>query len=149
MGENYHLALAFARLEKAKNSDFFSHATLNEKNRSLQFHTPFSSSLINLVRKGRKKKRTHLSLTSRFTTLSLLKVISPKLNTLKQSSLMQYWTETVRLLGSTLSKSLMRIPLPPREQGPLLHRGCLKTVNKDSASDCTLLCLVKIMSSCS
>ena len=56
MGENYHLALAFARLEKAKNSDFFSHATLNEKNRSLQFHTPFSSSLINLVRKGRKKK---------------------------------------------------------------------------------------------
>ena len=31
MGENYHLALTFARLEKAKKSDVFSHATLNEK----------------------------------------------------------------------------------------------------------------------
>ena len=31
MGENYHLALTFARLEKAKKSDVFSRATLNEK----------------------------------------------------------------------------------------------------------------------
>ena len=43
---------------------------------------------------------------------------------------MQYWTETVRLLGSTLSKSIVRSTLPLREQGPLLHRGCLKTVKR-------------------
>lgn len=58
MGKNYHLALAFARLEKAKRKiDIFSHATLNEKEFLFNF-THLSPILYYISSgKGREKKK--------------------------------------------------------------------------------------------